>query len=148
DEPIDGLPLITLSACRSGEVAPLLGQEVFGLVTGLLAGGARAVLAGLWPVADSEAVPLMWNFYRHRLGRDRAGPLASARRGCLAWRGSPPPFWGASSLSGAGAARPAPAWSWRGVTRWRQRKHARRFQQTPLPPGPGRGGGEPALGGP
>jgi CHAT domain len=51
--------------CRSEQVAPLLGREVFGLVTGVLGGGVRAVLAGLWPVAAQEAAPLMWHFYRH-----------------------------------------------------------------------------------
>src|SRR5262245_32565235 len=67
DEPLAGLPLVTLSACRSAEVAPLVGREVFGLVTGLLGSGVRSVVAGLWPVADREALPFMWRFYRHRL---------------------------------------------------------------------------------
>src|SRR5262249_42760475 len=39
EEAVDGLPLVTLSACRSAAVAPLVGREVFGLVTGLLGSG-------------------------------------------------------------------------------------------------------------
>ena len=51
DEPIDGLPVVTLSACRSAVVADLDGRGTFGLVAGVLGGGARAVLAdsGRWP---------------------------------------------------------------------------------------------------
>jgi hypothetical protein len=127
DEPIDGLPLVTLSACRSGEVAPLLGAEVFGLVNGLLAGGARAVLAGLWPVADREAVPFMWSFYRHRLRQDLAGALASAQREMLRDKDISPLFWGAFALFGDAAGLPAPAWGWRWLARWRHERHARRF---------------------
>ena len=69
---------MTPSACRSAEVASLIGREVFGLVTGLLGGGVRAVLAGLWPVADREVRPLMWRFYRHRLVHEL--PTALARQ--------------------------------------------------------------------
>src|SRR5207237_285470 len=58
DEPVRGLRLVTLSACWAAQVAPVAGGEVFGLVSGLLGGGARAVVAGLWPVADEEAPPL------------------------------------------------------------------------------------------
>src|SRR5262249_2154251 len=79
-----GLPLVTLSACRAAEVGPLVGTEVFGLVTGLLGGGARAVVAGLWPVADAESLPLMAGFYRHRLTPDLPAPLALAPREALA----------------------------------------------------------------
>jgi hypothetical protein len=46
DEPVAGLRLATFSACRSGEVAPVVGRDVFGLVTGVLGGGVRAVVAG------------------------------------------------------------------------------------------------------
>jgi tetratricopeptide (TPR) repeat protein len=127
DEPVAGLPLVTLSACRSAEVAPLLGREVFGLVTGLLGGGVRAVLAGLWPVADREALPLMWRFYRSRLTRDLAGALAHAQRDALAAPDSSPLFWGAFALFGDAAALPAPGRCWRWLARWRQRWHARRF---------------------
>jgi RNA polymerase sigma factor (sigma-70 family) len=70
-EPVAGMALVTLSACRSAEVASLPGNEVFGLVTGLLGAGVRAVLAGLWPVADEEARPFMWSFYRHRLAASK-----------------------------------------------------------------------------
>jgi CHAT domain-containing protein len=127
DEPVTGLPLVTLSACRSAEVAPLLGREVFGLVTGLLSGGVRAVLAGLWPVADREALPLMWSFYRHRLTLDPAAALARAQREELAKGGGSPLFWAAFALFGDAAALPAPRRWGRWLARWRQRRYTVRF---------------------
>lgn len=126
-EPVAGLPLVTLSACRSAEVAPLLGREVFGLVTGLLGGGVRAVVAGLWPVADRETVPLMWRFYRHRMADDLPTALARAQRETLVALDSSPLFWAPFALFGDSAALPAVrCWlSW--WARWRQRRHTRRF---------------------
>jgi tetratricopeptide (TPR) repeat protein len=132
-EPVAGLPLVTLSACRSAEVAPLVGREVFGLVTGLFGGGVRAVLAGLWPVADREALPFMWRFYHSRLTADLAAALARTQREALAEPGASPLFWAAFALFGDANALPAPGWCWRWLARWRQRRHLRRF---PVP-GPG-----------
>jgi hypothetical protein len=126
-EPVDGLPLVTLSACRSAEVAPLLGREVFGLVTGLLGGGVRAVLAGLWPVADREATPLMWRFYRHRLTADLAAALARAQREALSDPASSPLFWSAFALFGDPSALPAPGPFRRWLARRLQVRHARHF---------------------
>jgi tetratricopeptide (TPR) repeat protein len=126
-EPVDGLPLVTLSACRSAEVAPLVGREVFGLVTGLLGSGVRAVLAGLWPVADQETLPLMWQLYRHRLTHDLAGGLARAQREALAAADSSPLFWAAFALFGDAGALPAPGPWGRWWARRRQHWHARRF---------------------
>jgi hypothetical protein len=127
DEPVMGLPLVTLSACRSAEVAPLRGREVFGLVTGLLGAGVRAVLAGLWTVADREAVSLMWHFYRQRMTNDLGAALALAQREALAAPASSPLFWAAFALFGDAEALPAPGPAWRWLARWRQRHHAHRF---------------------
>jgi hypothetical protein len=127
DQPVNGLPLVTLSACRSAEVAPLVGREVFGLVTGILGSGVRAVLAGLWPVADRETLPLMWQFYRQRMSGDLATALAQAQRQALALPGSSPLFWAAFALFGDATALPAPGPIGRWWARRRQRSHARRF---------------------
>jgi CHAT domain-containing protein len=127
DEPVAGLPLVTLSACRSAKVGPLVGAEVFGLVGGLLGGGVRAVLAGLWPVADEAAREFMWRFYRRRLTADLATALAEAQRESLAGSGSSPFLWAAFALFGDPCALPAPRWPWSVLRRSRQRRHARRF---------------------
>jgi hypothetical protein len=129
NEPVQGLPLVTLSACRSAAVAPLGGGEVFGHVSGLLGGGVRAVLACLWPVADREAVPLMWRFYRHRLIHDLASALAFAQREMIA-DGSSPLFWAALALFGDATAIPQTAAWLRPWARWRQCRHARLY---PIP---------------
>jgi tetratricopeptide (TPR) repeat protein len=138
NEPVDGLPLVTLSACRSAEVAPLLGSEVFGLLTGLLGGGVRAVLAGLWPVADRETQPLMWRFYGHRLAGDLAAALARAQRETLADPESSPLFWSAFALFGDPAALPAPGIVGRWLGQWRRARHLRRYPEanrlTAIPP--------------
>jgi tetratricopeptide (TPR) repeat protein len=126
DEPVDGLPMVALSACRSAAVADLDGRGIFGLVAGVLGGGARAVLAGLWPVADREAVPLVWRFYRHGMAHDPAAALARAQRDMLAESGSSPLFWAAFTLYGDGSALPPPRPRWGWWVRLRQRRHERR----------------------
>jgi tetratricopeptide (TPR) repeat protein len=126
EEPVKGLRLVTLSACRSAQVGSVAGGEVFGMVSGLLAGGARAVVAGLWPVADDETPPFMWSFYRHLLLEPLPSALARAQREALARPDGSPLFWAAFALFGdAEAVRPASR-PWRWLARWRQRRHARR----------------------
>jgi tetratricopeptide (TPR) repeat protein len=129
-EPADGLPLVTLSACRSAAVAAVLGREVFGLVTGLLAAGVRGVLAGLWSVADRETLLLMWRFYRQRLTCDPATALARAQSETLATPAGSPLFWAPFAFFGDPGALPPPAPWRRWWARWRQRRLARRF---PIP---------------
>jgi hypothetical protein len=137
DEPLDGLPLVTLSACRSAEVGALIGREVFGLVTGLLGSGVRSVAAGLWPVADREALPFMWTFYRERLTADAPTALARTQRWALEQPGGSPLFWAAFALFGDADALPAPGRCLRWLARWRQKRHARRFPATSQPSPPG-----------
>jgi CHAT domain-containing protein len=125
EEPVRGMRLVPLSACQAGQVASVAGGEVFGLISGLLAGGVRAVVAGLWPVADEESPPIMWSFYRHLLLEPLPSALARAQCEALAKPGGSPLFWAAFALFGdANAVRPA--WRpWRWLARWRQRRHAR-----------------------
>ena len=108
EERLGGIPLVTLSACRSGAVSALIGGEVFGLVTGFLAGGARAVLAGLWKLADRETVEFMCSFYRLCFSHDFAGALARAQREALASEKSSPLYWAPFALFGDSSAIPAP----------------------------------------
>ncbi|MBI2803368.1 MAG: CHAT domain-containing protein [Planctomycetes bacterium] len=128
DESLRDLPLVTLSGCRSGEVGSVLGGEVFGIVTGLLGGGVRAVLASLWPVADREATGLMWEFYRARMGADLAAALAHAQRSSLRRPESSPLFWAAFTLFGDPGPHSPPGWIGQLLTRWRQARHARKWK--------------------
>ena len=136
DEPAAGLPLLTLSACRSAEVAPLVGREVFGLVTAALASGVQTVLAGLWPVADRETVSFMGRFYRELMLACPATALARTQRALV--NDSHPLFWAVFALFGDPNSLPGPCFFlsrwWR---RWQAARHARRFPDV-LPPLPAR----------
>jgi tetratricopeptide (TPR) repeat protein len=112
-EPVRDLPLVTLSACRSGEVASLFGREVFGLVSGVLGGGARAVVAGLWSVPDRQAMPFMFAFYHHLMAHDPTAALARAQRDALGNPDSHPLFWSVFAIFGHPQALPPPV-SWMG----------------------------------
>ncbi len=127
---VAGLPLAVLSACRSAQAAPLHGREVFGLVAALLAGGARSAVAGLWPVADREAVPLMWAFHRHRITNAPGDALARAQREMLHL---PPLFWAAFAFFGDPWVLPAPRGVWRWIAGWLRGRHARSFPLTTEP---------------
>jgi CHAT domain-containing protein len=127
-EPVRDLPLVTLSACRSGEVASLFGREVFGLVTGVLGGGARAVVAGLWSVPDRQAMPFMFAFYHHLMAHDPTTALALAQREALDDSQSHPLFWSVFAIFGDPRALPPPVawmrwWARRRQTRYLQRCH-------------------------
>jgi CHAT domain-containing protein len=58
-----GVQLLTLSACNTGVGD---GTEVEGFGTLAQRQGAKAVIASLWPVADSSTSQLMQEFYRIR----------------------------------------------------------------------------------
>jgi CHAT domain-containing protein len=58
-----GVQLLTLSACNTGMGD---GTEVEGFGALAQRQGARAVIASLWPVADSSTKVLMQKFYRIR----------------------------------------------------------------------------------
>jgi len=130
-EPVRDLPLVTLSACRSGEVGRLFGRELFGLVTGVLGGGARAVVAGLWPVPDRESLPLMRSFYGHLLCHPPALALAMAQREALKEPGSSPITWAVHAFFGDPGAIPPPVPWVRWWARLRQRRYQRLFPEGP-----------------
>lgn len=120
-----GIPLVTLSACRSAELAELFGRDVFGLVGGVLAAGVHAVVAGLWSVPDRETRDFMARFYRHLMRLDPAEALAQTQRDAILGCGpeSHPLSWGVFVLQGDPDAWPRPP---RWLDRWthaRQESH-------------------------
>ena len=56
--------LVTLSGCGTGLNAIVGGDEILGLVRGLLYAGAQAVLVSLWDVNDAVTALFMKAFYR------------------------------------------------------------------------------------
>jgi tetratricopeptide (TPR) repeat protein len=72
---------VTLSGCDTGRTAVSAGDEVMGLIRGLLTAGASSLLVSLWPAHDASTAELMADFYRRR----QSG-LVTADAWCLAQR--------------------------------------------------------------
>ena len=65
--------LVTLSGCSTGLNVVAAGDELIGLVRGLLSAGARSLLLTLWDVNDRSTTEFMKAFYRRLSNRpDRA----------------------------------------------------------------------------
>jgi CHAT domain-containing protein len=71
--------LVTLSACATGSSVVVEGDELLGLVRGLLCAGAQSLLVTLWDVQDRATAEFMKSFYsRLRETRDPSGSLRDA----------------------------------------------------------------------
>jgi CHAT domain-containing protein len=71
--------LITLSGCSTGMNAVSPGDELLGLIRGLLYAGARALLLTLWDVHDQSTAEFMSKFYlRLARGESKSRALQSA----------------------------------------------------------------------
>lgn len=71
--------LLTLSGCATGLNVVAAGDELLGLVRGLLHAGARSLLLTLWDVHDRSTAEFMRLFYeRLRDGGDKARALRGA----------------------------------------------------------------------
>jgi CHAT domain-containing protein len=77
---LDGVQLVTLSACDTARGTPESGEGVQGLVQALQMAGARNVLASLWPVDDEATRRLMEGLYERLLRTEQALPPAEALR--------------------------------------------------------------------
>jgi tetratricopeptide (TPR) repeat protein len=92
--------LATLAACGSGVSRVTPGDELFGLLRGFLAAGARSVAASLWAVDDAVTALLMGEFYTGlRGGKSKAAALRAAQQRIRA-EYSHPYFWAAFALAG------------------------------------------------
>jgi len=74
-------PLVTLSACNTAD--SMDGKEFSSLVEVVESQGAPAVIATLWPVADSSAPELMRGFYRYWLDHPNKGKAEALRQAQL-----------------------------------------------------------------
>jgi len=64
------------SACDTALGKQVLSEGLVGISSTLLARGARAVVASLWPVSDEIGARLMTDFYRHLLRDSMSAPAA------------------------------------------------------------------------
>jgi CHAT domain-containing protein len=73
--------LVTLSGCATGLNVVAAGDELLGLVRGLLYAGAHSLLLTLWDVHDRSTSDFMASFYRLLArGEGRAGAMRTAVR--------------------------------------------------------------------
>jgi CHAT domain-containing protein/tetratricopeptide (TPR) repeat protein len=84
--------LVTLSACDSARSHAPRGEELVGLMRGVLGAGARTLVASLWQADDEATYNVMDEFY-NRLGED--GPAVAMRAAQLAQlaRTAHPYYW-------------------------------------------------------
>jgi len=91
-----------LSACETALGAEVRSEGLVGLSSTLLARGAHAVVASLWPVPDEVSARLMTEFYQHML-QGSMGPqaaLGAAMRSSASREASADPaLWGAFQVS-------------------------------------------------
>ncbi len=95
--------LVVLSACDSGIVEGLGGEEFAGLSQAFLSAGAKCMIVSLWPVSDSATAQLMDAFYeRYLLGGGAADALGEAAASLRSGEFGHPYYWAAfSCLTGA-----------------------------------------------
>jgi CHAT domain-containing protein len=58
------VPLVTLSACETGQNQVLVGDELLGLCRGFFAAGVHSLVVSLWRVDDYSTTELMTKFYQ------------------------------------------------------------------------------------
>jgi CHAT domain-containing protein len=92
---------VVLSACDTAMGKNISGEGLMGLRYVVLARGARAVVASMWPVADQVSAELMARFYRTLLQEQRhVGPaLSDAMRAAITGRFKDPGLWAAYALT-------------------------------------------------
>ena len=90
-----------LSACDTAMGKNISGEGLMGLRYVVLARGARAVVASMWPVADQLSAELMARFYRTLLQEHlRVAPaLSDAMRASIKGRFKDPGLWAAYALT-------------------------------------------------
>lgn len=77
---LNGVRLVTLSACESGLGRVARGDEIIGFTRSFLSAGATSIVASLWPVADESTDMLMNKLYKDMAsGRDLMSSMQQAQ---------------------------------------------------------------------
>lgn len=99
--------MIVLSGCETGATVVRDGDEHFGLIAALIAGGAADIIASLWPVHDKSTAAMMAQLHQRRAQAADAieSPASSLRAAALdARQRSPhPAHWAAFVAFGGGS---------------------------------------------
>jgi tetratricopeptide (TPR) repeat protein len=92
--------LVTLSGCGTGMNVVIGGDELIGLVRGLLYAGAQTLMVSLWEVHDQSTAEFMRDFYEgYRGAANKANALRNAMLK-LKQKHSHPYYWAAFALVG------------------------------------------------
>ncbi len=92
--------LVTLSGCGTGMNVVIGGDELIGLVRGLLYAGAQTLMVSLWEVHDQSTAEFMRDFYQgYRATANKANALRSAVMK-LKEKHRHPYYWAAFALVG------------------------------------------------
>lgn len=94
--------LVTLSGCGTGLNVVVGGDEILGLVRGLLYAGAKALLVTLWDVNDRSTTDFMKSFYRHLQMQPNKGRAVQNAMQELRQTYPHPYYWAPFCLVGAG----------------------------------------------
>lgn len=92
--------LVTLSGCGTGMNVVIGGDELIGLVRGLLYAGAQTLMVSLWEVHDQSTAEFMHEFYRSY--KDLPNKANALRQAVLSLREKRPHpyYWAAFALVG------------------------------------------------
>jgi pentatricopeptide repeat protein len=91
--------LVTLSACQTAVSRVSRGDEMLGLVRGLIYAGTPSIVASLWNVDDASTAELMNEFYSNLTTMDKAEALQYAQLEIMQKKKSPF-FWAPFILIG------------------------------------------------
>jgi len=91
--------LVTLSACQTAVSRVSRGDEILGLVRGLVYAGTPSIVASLWNVDDASTAELMNEFYSNLVTMDKAEALQYAQLKIMREKESPF-FWAPFVLIG------------------------------------------------
>ena len=97
-----GAEVAVFSGCETALGKDVPSEGLVGIGSVVLARGARAVVASLWPVADEMGARLMTDFYRHLLHDSMSAQTAlgaSMRAVVSADRSADPALWAAYQVS-------------------------------------------------
>jgi CHAT domain-containing protein len=79
-----GNPLLIFSACETGKIEIVEGDEFFGLVRGLILAGCPSIILSNWTLFDDSTKDLMIAFYEELLSGKSVGiALRNARKRLL-----------------------------------------------------------------
>jgi tetratricopeptide (TPR) repeat protein len=92
--------LVTLSGCGTGMNVVIGGDELIGLVRGLLYAGAQTLMVSLWEVHDQSTAEFMRDFYQdYKISANKANALRNAVLK-LKQKHRHPYYWAAFALVG------------------------------------------------